>query len=368
MMAAAVIIVMLLLIQDLLLYTFLVLNFQDHYQEVPHSDLPSVTVLLPARNEALNIQTSLQALEKVDYPQEKLQIILGDDGSSDATPEIMRKWAEGRTNVQVKSINTEGNIHMNGKANALSQMIQKASGELFLFTDADCKVGSRWIKELVGAAYGTKADLVTGITMVEPKNWFCAIQGMDWWLTLGMVKVMSDRKVGLTSMGNNMLLSRRAYEEFGGFEALPFSMTEDFEIALAVGRLGRTTVHEVSPEALIVTQGATDFSQLLAQRKRWMRGAMGLSLFWKLLLLLQVLFFPAVLLLLLFGGWWAILLWAVKIWFQGALISYFAGKTETRIPYFHLISFEFYYLFISWSTIVYYFWPAKIKWKGRSYP
>jgi len=209
---------------------------------------------------------------------------------------------------------------------------------------------------------------VTGITSVRTGGFFSSMQSMDWWLTLGMVKVLSDLQTSVTSMGNNMLLSKEAYQAIGGFEALPFSVTEDFEIAKAVTGTGRKAVHQVSPASFVATNGAESFRGLLKQRKRWMKGAMGLSFFWKLLLALQVLFFPAILLLFWIGGWWALPVWAVKVWIQGFLVYYFAGKAGVNVPWKQLAVFEFYYLFISWSTIVYYFWPAKIEWKGRAYP
>jgi len=249
----------------------------------------------------------------------------------------------------------------------LGQMIAEANGKYFLFTDADCEVPDTWAKEMVGSAIRSRSELVTGITKVVPSSWFAAMQGIDWWLTLGMVKIGSDLGYSVTSMGNNMLLSKKAYEAIGGFEGLPLSVTEDFEIAMAVNHKKLKAIHQINSSNLIKTYCQEDFISLLTQRKRWMRGAMGLPVFWRIMLALQVLFFPAVLIFMWFNPGLALALWIGKILTQSLFIKDMARSTDTVILPIYLITFELYYIFVSWSTILYYFWPVNVKWKDRHY-
>jgi glycosyltransferase involved in cell wall biosynthesis len=58
--------------------------------------LPSVTLLVPARNEAAGITATLAALSALDYPSDRLFTVLLDDGSGDATPTVLERWAEER--------------------------------------------------------------------------------------------------------------------------------------------------------------------------------------------------------------------------------------------------------------------------------
>ncbi|WP_235893479.1 glycosyltransferase [Litoribacter populi] len=351
-----------------MLFICLAFRFKNHvksYKKV----WPSISILVPARNEEANIQDCLAAVARLEYPHDKIQVILGNDGSTDNTGNIMQGWTESQRNWELLNIlPSPDNFNMNGKANALAQMAKLAEGDFLLFTDADCRVGSQWAKEMVSAVLDANASLVTGITTLEEVSLFGKLQSLDWWLTLGMVKVMVDFNNNVTSMGNNMLVSRKAYESVGGFESLPFSVTEDFELAKAFSSFGYKSIHQVSEQSLVLTNAIPSYKDLLQQRKRWMRGAMGLGIFWKALLAIQVLFFPSIIFLILQSTLIGGVVWGLKIFIQGVFLRYFALKTNTRLAASSLLLFEFYYLIISWSTIVYYFWPAKITWKGRTYP
>jgi len=360
-------ILFLVLIQDFLLYVGLVFNFKNYNDPEIISSYPKISVFVPARNEAPHLPLCLASLARIDYPADQIEFILGNDESTDQTEMILREWVSDAPNRQYLNIIPQTSLKMNGKANALSQMIRESKGEYLLFTDADCELPASWARDMVESAVQSKADLVTGITTVRPDNWFSAMQGLDWWLTLGMVKVVSDAGSSLTSMGNNMLISRKGYQTIGGFEKLPLSVTEDFEIAKAAHREGLKAVHQVGEGNLIITEGEEHFRDLMSQRKRWLKGAFSLPLLWKGMLALQVLFFPSVLIFMLFNPGLALALWLAKVTAQSLFIKDLARPTGTIILPFYLISFELYYLFVSWYTILYYFWPVNVKWKDRSY-
>ena len=355
-----------LIFQDLLLCIFLYVNFKD-YSHNYQRNWPKVSVFLPCRNEELNLKDCLEALGKIQYPKEKLQLILGNDRSTDDTAQILQSWVKENPESTYFEV-MEGDIHrMNGKANALSQMAKISKGDFYLYTDADCVVPPTWLTEMVSACLLAQAGMVTGITKVSGQSKFEVMQSLDWWLTLGMVKIMDDLGNSVTSMGNNMLISKEAYEAVGGFEGIPFSLTEDFEMAKNVLEKGFRNIHFVSKGNLVETKAQQKFKELLKQRKRWMAGAMGLPVFWKVLLSLQVLFFPAILFYCFLYPLEGFLIWSMKVIIQGVFLYSFASKTGQKLKIRDLIGFEIYYLIISWSTIVYYFWPSKTDWKGRGY-
>lgn len=368
MVAISLITIFLLVLQDILLLLFLIFNFKTYNSNLQQT-FPAVTILIPARNEFLNLPFCLSSLEKLSYPKEKLQFIMGDDQSGDGTLDLLNSWMSNKPHGKVISILPQplSAPKVNGKANALSQMAKEATGEYFLFTDADCKVPEGWVEEML-AGCDTETAIVTGITTVSPNSFFSRMQRIDWLLTLGMVKVLDDFGIAITSMGNNMLISREAYEKVGGFAGIGYSLTEDLEIAKKIKERGYKGVHQVSPKNLIRTSAISGWSNLLQQRKRWMSGAMSLPFYWKILLLLQVLFFPFILYLVAINPIIGIVFWIVKILIQGIFIRVFSRYAGETLKILELIIFEIYYLFISWSTIVYYFWPSKTKWKGRLYP
>ncbi|WP_194776180.1 glycosyltransferase [Pararhodonellum marinum] len=363
----AFILVVLLWMQDMALFGLLQSNFKNHVEKSPQVALPLVSILVPSRDEAEVIKPLLASLAQIDYPQSKLEFIMGDDNSQDETGAILEAWCQLAPNRHFTTIHPSLQAKVNGKAHALAQLVRKARGEVFLFTDADCEVNPLWAKEMVRCLKpGT--GLVTGTTKVRGNTWFTKMQALDWWMTLGIIKVTVDLGFHLTSMGNNMLVTREAYDKTGGFDLIPFSLTEDLEMAKAVAGAGFTIRQQVSPESLIETLGKESMRELLQQRKRWMHGAMSLPFIWKFLLFLQVMFFPAILFLISQLPLWGMGLWLGKVVMQGVFLSVFAAKTETKIPKMELITFDLYYLIVSWSTILYYFWPGKTTWKGRAYP
>lgn len=366
MMSLALLLVVILLVQDTILWLLLRFNFKD-YVKNEVSEFPYVSILIPSRNEEENLPSCLTSIAMLHYPKDKLQIIFGDDRSTDETGVLLKAFADQNDHVKLVQIQEGDSTKMNGKANALSQMAKYADGEVMLFTDADCQVPQDWVRSMVLAQKNSGAGVITGITHIKADTIYGKMQGMDWWLTLGMVKVMSDFGFSVTSMGNNMLITKEAYLAVGGFEGIPFSLTEDFEIARNIQSKGYKVLQQVSKDNLIATNPQKNFHQLLQQRKRWMSGAMSLPFYWRLILAIQVLFFPSILLLVFLHPLLGFCLWITKVLAQGRFICSFAIKPQVKLTAFDLFLFEIYYMITSWSTILYYFWPSKTNWKGRRY-
>ncbi len=359
-----IIFILIIITQYLVLWALVKFNFKNHTDVQDY--FPEVAILIPCRDEQANLERCLASLANLDYPEDKFQVLLADDDSQDSTGLIIEDWVKDRVNWNQGPILPPTGIKINGKANALVQMLKHTKAEMLLFTDADCKLPRTWINEMVGA-FKIPHGLVTGITMVEGNSFFGKMQGIDWWLTLGKIKAVSDLGYNLTAMGNNMLIHRSAYEKSGGFESAGLHVTEDLAISKALFREGFRPIHQVSKACLVRTLPEPDFGSLLLQRKRWMNGAFLLPWYWKIILGFQVGFYGVILCLLFYFPLIGLLLWLVKVGVQSLFIMEIAGKTETKIPILELLSFEIYNWLTSWSTVLCYFWPSGIIWKKRYY-
>lgn len=358
----------LLLIQFTVLWILVRKNWKNHSKpEV--GELPMVSVLVAARNEEKDIPRLLKSLSALDYPSGKLEILFADDQSEDKTSELIWAWAKDFPNRKLINIFPEQTrlFHANGKANALAILAQQATGSFFFFTDADCELPPTWIKEGV-SCFDQKVGLVIGITQVRSRGVFAEMQELDWWNTLGMVKVVTDLGLPTTGLGNNMIISREAYLKSGGFEQLPFSLTEDLEISRAVRKAGYLLVHQVDPKVLVTTKAEASWGQLLRQRKRWMNGVMSLSMGWKILLGFQFLFFPAVVFLLSENLLLGLGFWLLKIILQAGFLNQIALRSGQKLKTVPLLIFDFYQILALSLTILYYFWPIQTQWKARKYP
>lgn len=96
---------------------------------------PSVSVLIPARNEERVIERLLQRMTQLTYPKEKLEIIVIDDASSDSTGEIAEKFAKRYSYIKVVHRSPEEGGR--GKASALNEGLKHAEGEIVYCFDAD---------------------------------------------------------------------------------------------------------------------------------------------------------------------------------------------------------------------------------------
>lgn len=357
----------LLIVEDFILFLLSRFAYKNHYQPMDEGELPRISVLIPARNEETTLPACLASLENLDYPADKIEFVIGDDQSSDNTGGIVYQWTKVARNRVGLNIQPPCSPHqINGKANALAQLASVATGDYYLFSDADCVVNPLWAREMIGS-FSKENGMIIGITAVGVTNLFSAMQAIDWWITLGMIKISADVGHLPTGMGNNMLVSRDAYLASGGFERLAFSLTEDYALAQALIGKGYRPLHQATADSLIKTKAIGSFSDLLMQRKRWMHGAMSLPWYWLGLLLLQVLFFPAIIYLSFHHVMAGLILWVGKIFLQSLFIRSIAARSNEKVPLPHLIWFEFYYLIVSWSTIVYYFWPTAVYWKERKY-
>ncbi|WP_026950975.1 glycosyltransferase [Algoriphagus mannitolivorans] len=353
-----------LILQVILLAT----NWKNH-REIPPENLPQVSVWIALRNEERELPRLLKSLDDLDYPSDKIEFLLADDGSEDQTWSMLDSWAKKEDNKTLVKLTEKdfGRYHPNGKANALAILGKMATGDFYFFTDGDCKVTKNWIRAGVSSIHENTGMLI-GVTRVRRGTLWDQMQELDWWNTLGLVKVVTDLGLPTTGLGNNMVMTKEAYESGGGFESLGKSLTEDLEISKAVRKAGYSIRQQVSEDLLVETKAEYSIPSLLDQRKRWVTGAMTLSLGWKILLAIQVFFFPAIIWLIFENLELGIRLWVLKIAMQSIFIGFFAKRAKCKPPFLSLFLYDFYLLVSYCLTILYYFWPSSVQWKARKYP
>jgi cellulose synthase/poly-beta-1,6-N-acetylglucosamine synthase-like glycosyltransferase len=340
-----------------------------NYHEEQKNELPLVSILISARNEEKDLPRLLTSLSNLDYPSGKLEILIADDQSEDHTGQLIKAWISGSPNRKMITVSQRQTklFHSNGKANALAILAKEARGQLFFFTDADCEVPPSWIKSGL-ACWSKEVGLIIGITQVKGSGLFDRMQELDWWNTLGIVKVVNDLGFATTGLGNNMIISRDAYLTCGGFEGIPYTLTEDLEISRAINYAGFRQIHQIYPELLVKTKAEADWKALLKQRKRWMNGVMSLSAGWKIILVVQFLFFPSVFFLITHLPQVGLGIWVLKLIFQSLFLIKIASKAGIKLRVFPLLLFDFYQILSLSLTILYYFWPIQTQWKSRTYP
>jgi cellulose synthase/poly-beta-1,6-N-acetylglucosamine synthase-like glycosyltransferase len=328
---------------------------------------PCVSILIAARDEEAALPRCLASLRQLNYPAELLEILVGDDGSTDRTAAVANAAMQGFAG-HFRVIPIAENLgQARGKANVLAHLARLATTDFFFITDADISTPPTWVTGLLAHA-APGVGTVTGITAVGGPRLFHQLQSIDWLLSLSMVQVVSDLGRPVTAMGNNMLVTRAAYQATGGYEALPFSVTEDFALFQAVlaAGFGFRQVFEAAVRADSLPMPT--WAALLRQRRRWLRGVAGLPLRLRLELLFFSGFWPALLGVVVWAGpAWALGIWGAKVLVQGALAALAQQRAGLRLRWWLLPLFELYTLALTGAILGFQLRGGAVVWKGRRY-
>jgi cellulose synthase/poly-beta-1,6-N-acetylglucosamine synthase-like glycosyltransferase len=127
-------------------------------------ELPVVSTIIPAHNEEATLERCLASLEKLNYPSDKLEIILINDGSTDGTKKIIEGYIR-KSKYNCKYIETEGV----GAPKARNIGLNSAKGEDVAFTDADCIVERDWLMDLV-KNFNNKEIVSVGGPNITPED------------------------------------------------------------------------------------------------------------------------------------------------------------------------------------------------------
>ena len=128
-----------------------------------NENLPSVSILISAYNEESVIERKIQNLLELDYPKEKLEILIGDDGSADRTAEIVERYKD----QGVTLIKAPKNA---GKAAMLNRLQKQASGEILLFCDANTMLFPNVVRKLTDPFKDKKIGCACGHLILTDKS------------------------------------------------------------------------------------------------------------------------------------------------------------------------------------------------------
>lgn len=202
-------------------------------RHAPPPRFPTVSVLVPARNEEANIERCVASLLAQDYPDFELLVL--DDESADGTRAILARLAEDDSRLRVLDGRPLESGWL-GKSWACAQLAARAGGELLYFTDADTHHQPHALREMVSALEGEGADLLGGFPRQETHTaGEKLIVPFFSWVTYCFTSLALGYRLRLpalsTAVGQALLFRRAAYEGIGGHRAVRTAIVEDMELA-----------------------------------------------------------------------------------------------------------------------------------------
>ena len=174
---------------------------------MPHKPVPYISIVVPVFNESRNLGALLHSIEKLNWPEDRRELILVDNGSTDGSDDILKD--AGRNGAVVVQEQRRGSYAARNAGAAV------ARGEIFAFTDADCRPEPQWLLEGIGFLRHNGLDLVAGNvlqTMPEHRTLFDIVDRsiylrQEWYAAQGF---------GATA---NLFVSAAAYRSVGGFDS-----------------------------------------------------------------------------------------------------------------------------------------------------
>ena len=240
-----------------------------HYRKRPlelERENVSVTIIIPAYNEEESIARTIKSALSLDYRRDKLEIIIVDDGSSDKTYEIAKKFVS-KVNPMIKVL-TKSN---GGKGSALNLGIKHAKGDIIISMDADSFVKPDALKKMVPYFDNEEVMAVTpSMGVYEPKGILQRVQQVEYYIGVFLRKSLATINAIHITPGAFSAYRKSFFLKHGGYAEN--NITEDLEIALRIQSKGY--IIQNAPKSVVYTMAPKKFRELLFQRRRWYVGLM----------------------------------------------------------------------------------------------
>jgi len=248
--------------------TPLVVVSDEEARAIPDRELPIYSVLMAAYRESEVIADTIRALERLDYPADRLEIMVLLESDDSATIQAARA-AEAAGNVQIVLV---PGSHPRTKPKACNYGLTQARGDVVTIYDAEDRPEPLQLRRAVAAfrklgpevvclqaklAYhNATQNLITRLFAIEYLTWFQML-----------LPALAARGGPVPLGGTSMHIIRPVLDRVGGWD--PYNVTEDADLGVRLQRLGYQT--EVL-DSTTYEEANSDFINWMKQRSRWYKG------------------------------------------------------------------------------------------------
>ncbi len=229
---------------------------------VKPKEWPTVSVIVPAFNEASTISKVIKSVLNSDYPKSKLEVIVVDDGSTDKTKDIAARFNDNRVTFLSQ--------RHRGKAAAMNFGLNRAKGSYIACLDADSFVPRKTLKHMMINFHDRSVAAVTPVmTIDKPKTILQKVQNIEYLLTVYTKKILSNLDSIHVAPGPFSIYKASVIRKIGKFDES--SLVEDQEIAYRMQHHNYKIVQ--SEMGKVYTNAPSGLVDLYHQRMRWCKGS-----------------------------------------------------------------------------------------------
>lgn len=235
----------------------------------------SVTVIIPARNEADNIGHLLQDITLQIYPTDLMEVIIVDDYSEDETYTICQKYTQEFSFIKVfklQEILPENTFTEAYKKKAIEQAVRLSSGSLIITTDADCRLQQNWIHSIVSFYEKENCALIAApVGYYKEKTHFQHFQALDFCGMQAITGAMLRMDIFNMANGANLAYEKEAFLSVNGYQHIDQKASGDdmFLVYKIAHKFPNRVQFLKNKAAIVLTQPMQNIADFLQQRFRW---------------------------------------------------------------------------------------------------
>ncbi len=232
----------------------------------------TISVIIPARNEAANIINCLQSIKSQTYPVHLLNVFVIDDHSTDNTASLVRSC--NMPNVQLISLSEFiSAVPINSyKKKAIETGIAQSSATLIVTTDADCNFPDNWL-QTIAAFYETHqpAFIAAPVVIDSNKSFIEIFQSLDFLSLQGITGASVQKNLHSMCNGANLAYERSAFIEIDGFKGIDGIASGDDMLLMhkIYKRYPDRVKFLLSKDAIVKTEAVKNIRSFFNQRIRW---------------------------------------------------------------------------------------------------
>ncbi len=227
---------------------------------------PPVSILIPCFNEEKSVVATIHSILALDYPKEKIQIIVIDDGSTDNTYSEVVQHFQNKSSIEIYRKEN------GGKYTALNFGLTKAKHEFIGSLDADSFVDEKSLKFIMEKFLDPEVMATIPSTIIHnPKNMLQKAQRAEYTFGTFIRYILSSLDAIYVTPGPFSFFRKEVFEKIGIYKHA--HNTEDMEMAMRLQKNNMRIAH--AEKAIIYTIGPNTIKKLYKQRVRWASGFMG---------------------------------------------------------------------------------------------
>ncbi len=255
-------------------YAIRIISYIYGWSKTVRSEVPPVassggyvSIVIPVRNEAAQIEYLLEDLRKQSYPDDQYEIIIVNDHSSDHTAEIVKSHTARSASIRL----VELEAGEDGKKSAIKKGVSEARFDVIISTDGDCRAPSEWLGHIMAPFAEPGIRMVAGPVILDPDSgWFGAMQTIEFLSLIGVSAAAAGLGSPIMCNAANLAYLKEDYSLYLEAGEPGIASGDDMFLMLWLKKMQPGCIRYItSPGALIRTLPGKNLYAFMMQRFRW---------------------------------------------------------------------------------------------------